>query len=108
MKNHNFLAGTALFLLAIAPLTSSVAANGPVVVGNFTINVVDPDPDIGFSDPARAAPIDGNPGTTIGEQRLEAYKHVVGIWEGNLDINTQIVLQASFAELSCTATSSLC
>jgi hypothetical protein len=104
MKNHNYLAGTALFLLAIVPLTSSVAANGPVVVGNFTINVVDPDPDIGFSDPTPAAPIDGNSGTTIGEQRLEAYKHVVGIWEGNLDINTQIVLQASFAELSCTAT----
>jgi hypothetical protein len=108
MKNHNYLAGTALFLLAIVPLTSSVAANGPVVVGNFTINVVDADPDIGFSDPTPAAPIDGNSGTTIGEQRLEAYKHVVGIWEGNLDINTQIVLQASFAELSCTATSSLC
>ena len=104
MKNYNYAAGTVLFLLAFAPLTSSVAANGPVVVGNFTINVVDPDPDIGFSDPTPVAPIDGNPGTTVGEQRLEAYKHVVGIWDGILDINTQIVLQASFTALSCTAT----
>lgn len=82
------------------------AANGPVVVGNITINVVDPDPTIGFSDPAPADPAStagGNPGTTIGEQRLEAYKHVVAIWDDNLEINTQVVLQASFTALSCTA-----
>lgn len=104
MKNHTLLAGAAFVMLALAPLRASIADNGPVVVGNFTINVVDPNPGIGFSDPTPATPIDGNPGTTVGEQRLEAYKHVVAIWDGNLDINTQIVLQASFAALSCTAT----
>ena len=104
MKKQNYLAGTALALFALTPFTSSVAANGPVVVGNFTINVVDPEPDIGFSDPTPAAPIDGNPGTTVGEQRLEAYKHVLEIWDANLDIDTQIVVQATFAALNCTAT----
>lgn len=97
------LAGVCL-LLASVPLGAAMADNGPVVVGNFTINVVDPDPSIGFSDPTRARPIDGNRGRTVGEQRLEAFKHVVAIWDANLDINTQIVLQASFAALSCTAT----
>lgn len=104
MKKQNYLAGTALALLALAPFASSMAANGPVVVGNFTINVVDPQPEIGFSDPTPAAPIDGNPGTTVGEQRLEAYKHVLEIWDANLDVDTQIVVQATFAALSCTAT----
>jgi hypothetical protein len=87
--------------------TMAFAANGPVVVGDITINVVDPDPSIGFSDPSPADPAStagGNPGTTIGEQRLEAYKHVAGIWNGNLNIKVQIVLQASFAALSCDAT----
>jgi len=104
MKHDTYAAGLAALLLALAPLPAALAANGPVQVGNFTINVVDPVPEIGFSDPTRARPIDGNPGRTIGEQRLEAYKHVVGIWDDNLDINTQVVLQASFTALNCTAT----
>lgn len=86
--------------------SSAYAANGPVVVGNITINVVDPDPSIGFSDPSppdAASTAGGNIGATVGDQRLNAYKHVVAIWDGNLDINTQIVLQASFTALGCTA-----
>lgn len=104
MKNTPKAVGLAALLLVLTPMPAALAANGPVEVGNFTINVVDPIPEIGFSDPTPAAPIDGNPGTTIGEQRLEAYKHVVAIWDDNLDINTQIVLQASFTALNCNAT----
>ena len=94
-------------ICGLLAVSSAEAANGPVVVGNITINVVDPDPALGFSDPApadAASTAGGNPGTTIGEQRLEAYKHVVAIWDGNLAINTQIVLQASFTALGCSAT----
>ena len=103
MKKNIYLAGLALTLLAAAPLTSSLAANGPVDVGNFTINVVDPEPLLGFSDPTPAAPVGGNTGTTVGDQRLEAYIFVVGIWDSILDVNTQIVLQASFTPLTCEA-----
>ena len=103
MKNSYYSAGVVAFLLALSPL-ASIAENGPVVVGNFTINIVDEDPEIGFSDPTSTLPIHGNNGRTVGEQRLNAYKHVVAIWDANLDINTQVVLQASFAALSCTAT----
>lgn len=92
----------AAMLLAV-PFVSAFAANGPVDVGHFTINVVDPDPDIGFSDPTPVAQIGGNLGVTVGEQRLNAYKHVVAIWDAALDIKTQIVLQAAFTELFCEA-----
>ena len=92
-------------MLLALPCSIAIAANGPVEVGNITINVVDPDPDNGFSDATPAAPIDGNPGTTVGEQRLEAYKHVAAIWDGNLDINTQVVVQAAFVSLNCGPTS---
>jgi len=108
MKKSIYIAGLSLMLLSLAPMSASLAANGPVVVGNFTINVVDPDPAVGFSDPSppdAASAAGGNPGTTIGEQRLEAYKLVVALWDGILDINTQIVLQASFTPLSCGPTS---
>jgi len=103
---HTFSIISAL-LGGLFTVSTAVADNGPVVVGNITINVVDPDPSIGFSDPAPADPAStagGNPGTTIGEQRLEAYKHVVAIWDANLDIDVQIVLQASFTALGCSAT----
>lgn len=107
MKNSNIFSIVATVLVGILAFSSAGAANGPVVVGNITINVVDPVPSIGFSDPAAAdaaSTAGGNAGATIGDQRLNAYKHVVAIWDDNLNINTQIVLQASFTALSCSAT----
>jgi len=95
----------AALLATVVPIAPAIADNGPVVEGNFTINIVDPDPSNGFSDPTPATPVGGNNGTTVGEQRLNAYKHVVGIWDSYLDINTQIVVQATFFSLSCDATS---
>ena len=106
MKTNKTLPIISALLGGLFTVSTAVADNGPVVVGNITINVVDPDPAIGFSDPSAPDPAStagGNPGTTIGEQRLEAYKHVVAIWDANLDINVQIVLQASFTALGCTA-----
>ncbi len=38
----------------------------------------------GFNDPTPVAPVGGNPGTTLGEQRLNVYRYVAGIWEQNL------------------------
>ena len=35
---------------------------------------------VGFNDPTPAAPIGGNPGTTVGEQRLNAFRHAAEIW----------------------------
>ena len=45
------------------------------------ITVVNLDgPDEGFNDPTMAAPVGGNPGTTIGQQRLIAFQHAANIW----------------------------
>jgi hypothetical protein len=101
----NIIKFALISMLLTVPCSFAIAANGPVEVGKITINVVDPDPTIGFSDPTEVLPIDGNPGVTVGEQRLEAYKHVAVIWGDALDINTQIVIQAAFTDLNCTLTS---
>lgn len=101
MNKQTFLTSIAIALLAMLPLSQAVADNGPVVVGNITINIVDFDPALGFGDPTPAAPVGGNPGMTVGEQRLEAYKRAAEIWDETLDIDVQVVLQAIFTPLSC-------
>jgi len=105
MKNTTFLTSIAVTLFAMLPLSQAVADNGPVVVGNITINIVDSDPALGFGDPTPATPVGGNPGTTVGEQRLEAYKRAAEIWDETLDIDVQVVLQAIFTPLSCSPNS---
>jgi hypothetical protein len=101
MNKQTFLISIAILLLAMLPLSQAVADNGPVVVGNITINIVDDDPALGFGDPTPATPVGGNPGITVGEQRLEAYKRAAEIWDETLDIDVQLVLQAIFTPLSC-------
>ncbi|MDH3546061.1 MAG: peptidase, partial [Gammaproteobacteria bacterium] len=104
MNRKTFLTSIAAALLAVAPLAQTGAANGPVAVAgtNFTINIVDPDPSNGFSDDTVASdPAPGNPGNTVGEQRLEAYKEAARIWQTVLDVDVPIVVQASFLSLFC-------
>lgn len=105
MKNKTFLTIVVVALASLLPISQAAADNGPVVVGNITINVVDPVPALGFGDPTPAVAVGGNNGITVGEQRLNAYIRAAEIWQAELDINTQVVLQAIFFPLSCDATS---
>jgi hypothetical protein len=61
----------------------------------------------GFNDPTAAAPVGGNPGTTLGQQRLIAFQHAAGIWGAALTSNVTIRVGASFVPLSCTADSAV-
>lgn len=105
MRINNLLIAASAALMTLLTMSPASAANGPVVVGNITINIVDPIPSLGFGDTTPAAPVGGNPGATVGEQRLEAYRRAAEIWDGILDIDVQMVLQASFVPLSCGPTS---
>ncbi|MGH8082553.1 MAG: PA domain-containing protein [Lysobacter sp.] len=60
---------------------------------------------VGLNDPTAAAPVGGNPGTTIGEQRRIAYQYAMDAWGAVLQSNVEIKVYASFARLTCTATS---
>jgi hypothetical protein len=64
-------------------------------------------PGVGFNDPAAAAPVGGNAGTTLGQQRLIAFQHAADIWGATLTSNVTIRVGASFVPLSCTATSAV-
>lgn len=86
--------------LAIGAVTSAHAAANIVIVN---LN----DPGVGFNDPTPATPVGGNPGTTLGQQRLVAFQNAAGIWGSTLSSNVTIRIGASFVPLSCTATSAV-
>ena len=54
---------------------------------------------VGFNDPTPAAPVGGNTGTTLGEQRLIAFQHAAAIWSARLDSNVPIRIRAQFTSL---------
>lgn len=59
----------------------------------------------GLNDTTPAAPVGGNPGTTIGQQRVIAYQFAADLWEQVLNSTVETRVEASFQALSCTATS---
>lgn len=73
-----------------------------------TINIINIDgAGEGFNDATPAAPVGGNPGTTIGEQRLRCFERAAQIWGAILTSPVPINIQAAFNPLTCTATSAV-
>ncbi|MDB5822041.1 MAG: hypothetical protein JWR21_745 [Herminiimonas sp.] len=68
-----------------------------------TINISSRDPaGVGFNDPTPVAPVGGNPGTTLGEQRMNVYRYVADIWGQALQSDMPITVSAAWEALSCT------
>ncbi len=73
-----------------------------------TITITSRDaPGVGFNDPTPVAPVGGNPGTTLGEQRMFVYQYVAKIWEQNLSSSQNITVSAGWQALNCSATSAV-
>src|SRR5262245_46565036 len=81
----------AVFFVAV-PGSQSFAAN--IIVVNID------GPGEGFNDPTPAAPVGGNTGTTLGAQRLIAFRHAAELWGATLDSLVTIVVNASFDPLA--------
>jgi hypothetical protein len=58
----------------------------------------------GLNDPTPIAPVGGNPGVTIGEQRRIAYQYAADLWGGVLKSDVNIRVIASFQALECNLT----
>ena len=99
MKKTNFsyraiVASTLLALGALAGVNAQAAA---------TINIVSRDAaNLGFNDPTPVAPVGGNPGTTLGQQRWNVYRYVADLWANNLDSDVTITVSAGWEALTCT------
>lgn len=100
----------------------ALAITGPAIAGRATSASVSPAftggpnsatitpinvnaPNVGLNDPTPAAPIGGNPGQSIGEQRRLAYQFAADLWGAVLTSSIEIKVEASFEPLSCTASS---
>ncbi|SMQ96412.1 serine protease [Xanthomonas fragariae] len=81
---------------ALAPLHASAA--------NVTLINGDAGTVLGLNDPTPAAPLGGNPGRSVGEQRRIAYQYAMDLWGAVLQSNVEIKVSASFAPLPCSAT----
>jgi hypothetical protein len=69
-----------------------------------TITILNTDPpNVGFNDPTPAAPVGGNPGTTLGQQRLNAFQAAANIWGAQLNSVPTIVIDAAWSALACNA-----
>lgn len=88
-------------LVAAAALAAAPARAATLVINNINA------PGVGFNDPTPVAPVGGNTGTTLGEQRQIAFVHAATIWAANLTSAAPIVINAQFSALSCNATSAV-
>jgi MYXO-CTERM domain-containing protein len=70
----------------------------------FTVNNLD-DPGEGFNDPTPAGPVGRNDGTTLGQQRQNAFLEATSIWGKLIDSTVPIVIDARFAPLGCSSSS---
>ncbi len=61
----------------------------------------------GFNDATAVSPVGGNPGTTLGAQRLNAFQYAADIWEGLLTSAVEIKIDATLDPLPCSMTSAI-
>ncbi len=67
-----------------------------------TINVINDDGvGEGFDDPTGVAPVGGNPGTTLGAQRLNAFEFAADLWADLITSDVEIQVVAEFNPLFC-------
>jgi Bacterial Ig-like domain (group 3) len=93
-----------IFLLAFALLGMVMVASPVVQAATFIIVNNDP-AGVGFNDPTPVAPVGGNPGTTLGAQRQNAFQFAANIWSGLLSSPVPIRVGATFGALTpCTST----
>jgi PA domain-containing protein/BACON domain-containing protein len=97
MSNRNI---SALLVFAFASLTPSAVQGGAAVV------IQNGDPaGVGFNDPTAVSPVGGNPGTTLGQQRMIAMQAAANKWGATLDSVPTVTALVTWDALSCSTDS---
>jgi len=96
MTSRNRASALLTAFLALTPVALRAAA---------IITIVNNDPaGVGFNDSTVVAPVGGNPGTTLGQQRLNAFQAAANKWGATITSAVTIRIQAQWVALNCTAT----
>ena len=95
---------------ATAPVTIFVfvlfLSAAPSSAAEFVLVNIDP-PGVGLNDTTPVAPVAGNPGTTLGEQRVNAFEAALARWADLITSAVPIQVQAAMPELFCEPASAL-
>ena len=92
MSARPLLAGAALAAAFALPLSGA------------TITIVNMDnPGVGFNDATPRSPVGGNPGTTLGEQRLNVVKYAAAFWGEKVQSPVEIRVEAQWKAMNCSA-----
>lgn len=90
-------------VLAALALGAAILAAGPAHAA-ATITIINNDaPGEGFNDPTAVAPVGNNPGLTRGQQRLNAFNFVAGLWGQWISSTITIRIRAQFDPQTCGA-----
>lgn len=94
--------------MKIRLLAAFIATCLAIPAAQASIIPVNEDPDgVGLNDPTARAPEGGNPGTTVGEQRRIVYQFAADLWGSTITTDIDVKVAASFAALTCDATSAV-
>lgn len=73
-----------------------------------TVNILNGDAaGVGFNDNTAVAPVGGNTGVTLGQQRLIAYQRAATVWGSTLNSAVTVNVRAQWTALTCTATTAV-
>ena len=97
---------SATLLLALLCVVIGVLGAGTAKASATITIQIDPG-DTGFNDPTPVSPVGGNNGTTLGQQRLNAFQFAANIWGATLNSGPTIVINADWAALTCTSSSTV-
>lgn len=92
--------------LVAAAFAAAAAFSQPVAAANLVI-VNGNAPGVGFNDMTPAAPVGGNPGITLGQQRLNAFAYAASIWGAQLQSAVDVRIFATMEPLNCSAGSAV-
>ena len=102
-SNSKFRRVAGLALVGVSGLLAASAANAAATLIIINGNAAG----VGFNDATPAAPVGGNAGTTLGQQRLIAFQAAANKWGATLNSAVPITVLATFEPLTCTATSAV-
>jgi hypothetical protein len=102
MNRSLFAMVRALLFVSLVGLAASSAS------ASVTVNIQNNDAaGVGFNDPTPVAPIGGNNGTTLGQQRMNAFQFAANIWGATLNSGPSITIRANWTGLTCTTDSAV-
>lgn len=82
----------------LIPIAAATLSSSLLHAATFSFVYTDP-ANFGFNDTTATAPIGGNTGTTLGEQRRILLEHAAAVWGSFLQSDVDIVIEADFQQL---------